>query len=322
MIYWLIFAFVLGAIALFAPRPKLDAAPRISQVPNIEIPKLDEWLESQESRVANLIEGNAAHIVWAYPDQPQKTPYCFLYIHGFSASWHETAPLTSRLAEPRGANIVHARLAGHGEGPDGMLTPAEHWLQSITDHFDIAARIGEKVIIVGTSTGCTLASWLLDQPTLAARVHACVFLSPNFRVRSPFGFLLTWPFAKHWVHLILGKEHSWEPISDLQAKAWTHRYSTLALIEMQKTVDHVMKLDFGHLTVPLALMYMQNDSTIHPPTAIKVFNRWGARTKKLIRVELDGDAEDHVFVGDVTAPHRLEWCLERLNVFLDDLERS
>lgn len=319
MLYFLIFVVLVGLLFIFGPRPRLDSAPRKSQVPNLPIEQLPEWLDAQESRVPRLIEGTAAHIEWADPEKPGQTDLCFLYLHGFSATWQETAPLTSQLAERRGANIVQGRLAGHGEGSEGMLTPAEHWLQSATDHFDIASRLGKKVVIVGTSTGCTIATWLLDQPAIADKVHACLFLSPNFRIKSPFGFLLTWPFSKYWVHLILGRQHQWEPVSEAQAKAWTHQYSTLALVEMQKTVDHINALDIGRLDTPLAVMYMKNDGTIHPPTAIKVFNRWGSRHKKLIQVEPDGDAEEHVFVGDIVAPQRLEWCLDRFNAFLDSL---
>ena len=134
----LIIVALVTAIFVFGPRPKLDASPRTSQVPRLEITQLPAWLDSQENRVPRLIEGTAAHIEWANPEQPEQTELCFLYLHGFSATWQETAPLTSRLAKVRAANVVHGRLAGHGEGSDGMLTPAEHWLQSVTDHFDIA----------------------------------------------------------------------------------------------------------------------------------------------------------------------------------------
>jgi esterase/lipase len=322
MLTALIVILVVIAIFKLAPRPKLDATPRTTQVPNIDLTQLPDWLESQEGRVSRLIAGNAAHIEWADPDQPQQTDLSFLYLHGFSATWQETAPLTSRLATTRGANVVHGRLAGHGEGSDGMLTPAERWLQSVTDHFDIASRVGKKVVVVATSTGCTLTTYLVNQPALREKIHACIFLSPNFRIRSPFGFLLTWPFSNKWVHLILGREHKWDPISEQQAKAWTHQYSTLALIEMQKTVDYAARLDYGSFKTPLAVMYMQNDTTIYPPAAIDVFNRWGARSKTLIRVEPNGEAAEHVFVGDIVAPDRLEWCLARLNQFLDDLARD
>ncbi len=322
MLYLLLVILGVVAVFKFAPRPRLDASPRTTQVPNLPLADLPAWLDAQEGRVPGLIEGTAANIVWADPENPAQTELCFLYLHGFSATWQETAPLTTRLATTRHANVVHGRLAGHGEGSEGMLAPAERWLQSVTDHFDIATRLGKKVVIVATSTGCTLTTYLVSQPALAAKIHACVFLSPNFRIRNPFGFLLTWPFANKWAHLVVGREHSWEPISEAQANAWTHRYSTLALIEMQKVVDYAARLDFGSFTIPLAVMYMQNDTTIHPPTAIDVFNRWGARSKTLIRVEPDGDEAVHVFVGDIVAPHRLEWCLARINQFLDDLNVS
>jgi esterase/lipase len=322
MIYLIILIIAIGLMFRFGPRPRLDATERQSQVPQIPIQKLPAWLDGQESHVPNLVPGAAAHIEWANEKDPQKTPYSFLYLHGFSATWQETAPLTSRLAKVRHANSVHGRLAGHGEGETGMLTPAEHWLQSVTDHFELATRLGEKVIIVGVSTGCTVATWLLNNPSHADKVHACLFLSPNFRIRSPLGFLLTWPLSKHWIHLILGRHHEWEPMSDAQAAAWTSRYSTLALIEMQKTVDFAQELDFGQFKIPLAMMYMENDGTIHPPSAIQVFNRWAANHKELIRVDLDGETEEHVFVGEITAPHRLDWCFERLNSFLDGLENA
>lgn len=320
MLYLLLIILAVVAVFKFAPRPRLDAAPRTTQVPRLPLDQLPAWLESQEGRVPGLIEGTAAHIEWANPEQKEQTELCFLYLHGFSATWQETAPLTSRLAKTRHANVVHGRLAGHGEGTDGMLAPAEKWLQSVTDHFDIATRLGKKVVVVATSTGCTLTTYLVSQAALAEKIHACVFLSPNFRVRNPFGFLLTWPFSNRWTHLIVGKEHSWEPISEAQSKAWTHRYSTLALIEMQKVVDYAARLDFGNFRTPLAVLYMKNDTTIHPPTAIQVFNRWGARSKTLIQVEPNGDDPVHVFVGDIVAPERLDWCLDRINQFLDDLD--
>ena len=91
---------------------------------------------------------------------------------------------------------------------------------------------------------------------------------------------------------------------------------------MQKTVDFASRLDYGRFSIPLAMMYMVNDTTIHPDTAIEVFERWGARSKTLIKVEPDGDAAEHVFVGEIAAPHRLDWCRDRLNQFLDDLDRD
>ena len=321
------FILALIAIFLFGPRPRLKADNLYSQVPDLPIEALDNWLAEQEASVDNLVPGTEAHIEWADPANPGKTDYCFLYLHGFSATWEETAPVTSKLAETRKANVLQGRLKGHGQGSDGMLTESEHWCQSVLDQFDIASRIGDKVIIVATSTGATLTAWLLDylienKPLLAEKIHACLFMSPNFRIRNPFGFLLTWPWSPHWVRFVVGKEHAWEAESEAQARVWTNSYSSRAVIEMQKVVDYAKKIDYSALSTPVAIMYMVNDSTIYPPAAIDVFNRWGSKHKQLIKVEPNGDAAEHVFVGDITNPERNDWCIEKFNYFLDQLESS
>ena len=68
MFYFLLFVIFVGFLIAFAPRPWLDSAPRKSQVPQIPLPQLTEWLDAQESRVPNLVDGTAAHIEWANPD--------------------------------------------------------------------------------------------------------------------------------------------------------------------------------------------------------------------------------------------------------------
>jgi esterase/lipase len=251
-----------------------------------------------------------------------RTRVSFLYLHGFSATWQETAPVTENLGAHFSANVVQGRVAGHGEGPTGMLTSAEEWLQSTADQFEIAQRVGEQVVIVAMSTGAALAVWLVSQPQLRDKVHACLFMSPNFRVRNPFGFLLTWPWSRHWLHLILGKQRKWEPQSKAESECWTHEYSTLALIEMQKTVNWVNEQAVENISVPLAMMYLQNDSTIHPQSAVNIFLRWGAPLKRIIKVNIDEEAREHVFVGNITAPHRIEWTVDTFRKFVEDVDNA
>jgi hypothetical protein len=42
----------------------------------------------------------------------------------------------------------------------------------------------------------------------------------------------------------------------------------------------------------------------------------------LIPVTLDGDQVEHVFVGDITAPHRVGWCVERFILFLSHVPEA
>ena len=310
-------------IILFAlgPRPKLNArAPRTQLPDNLPLEELDSWVQGRENAVQDLTPGAEACIRWANPDSPDRTELCLLYIHGFSATRQETAPVTDLIAAEFGANVFHARLEGHGVGGDGMLTASERWLQSVIDAWTIAAMLGHKVVIVATSTGAPLAIWLAEQALTQDKIHAFLFMSPNFRLRSRFSFILTWPWAKYWVQRVIGKEISWEPENEMAGKFWTSTYSTLALIEMQKVVDWLSNVNLSRHQIPLATMYMKNDSTIDPGTAISRHNQWGSEQKQLIQVGIDGDSEEHVFVGNITAPHRVDWCVNEFIQLLKSLD--
>ncbi len=310
-------------IFVLGPRPKLDPSAPKSRVPEeLSLAETARWVDEEEKKIHNLTPGAEATIQWANPANPAKTETCFLYIHGFSATRQETAPVTELLAEKHGSNAFHARLEGHGVGADGMLTESELWLQSMVDAWSVASTLGDKVVIVATSTGAPLAIWLAHQEQVKGKIHALLFMSPNFRIRNPLGFLLTWPWAKHWIRLVIGKEIKLQSENDDAALYWTSTYSSLALIEMQKLVDWVARVDLSRHEIPLATMYMRNDSTISPKAVVNCHNKWGASQKKLIPVELDGDAEEHVFVGHITAPSRIDWCVNEFNKFLESLKKE
>ena len=73
----------------------------------------------------------------------------------------------------------------HGlQGTEAMLgmTPANLY-NSAKEALVIAHKLGKKVIIMGTSTGCTLALMLAaDFPRL---VDALILYSPNIKIKNP-----------------------------------------------------------------------------------------------------------------------------------------
>ena len=308
-------------IVLFfvAPRPRLDPRPPLSRIASsVGTHELDRWLARDEAGRGNVIEGAEASIVW-HADRTG-TEYCLLYLHGFSACRQETAPLTEEIARHIGANVVYARLAGHGLRRDAMQAVAEDWLASVRDAYDIAARLGERVIIIATSTGAPLAVWAshhLEADSLAGMI----FCSPNFKVRNPFGFLLTWPLAPLWLPWIAGKEYRWEPENERVARYWTCRYDMAALTEMQKLVDwarrHRKKISAAQ--VPLQTLYMTHDPTIDVAEAVRFHQGWGADYKELHEVTLDREHPQHVFVGRITAPHRLPWTVKTCTDFIRNI---
>ncbi|MBD3649598.1 MAG: alpha/beta hydrolase [Pseudomonadales bacterium] len=320
---FVITATILVILFLSGPRPRLDPTAPETRVPSSANPReLGEWLDDQEKSVGGLIDGAEACIEWANPDTPDRTPLCFMYVHGFSATRQETAPVTERIAAHFGANVLYLRIAGHGVGPEGMLTATEDWLQSMVDGWSIASRLGDRVVLIATSTGAPLSIWLASQYGIREKLHAMLFMSPNFRIMNRYDFLLTWPWSRYWLQWIIGKTHSWEAVNEEHAKYWSNHYSTLALIEMQKMVNWVRHQDLSRFEVPLALMYMENDPVVDSRYAVRAFHEWGAKRKRLIPVEPDGEAAEHVFVGRITAPHRIDWCSDQFIEFLDTLNKG
>ena len=168
-IFALFYAFI-----RFSPRPILNPKKPNTKVSATKIPsELKDWLVEHEAQNPHIVDGAEACIKWAA--QPNVTEMCFLYIHGFSATRQEIAPVTELIADHFNANAVYARLSGHGLTQDSMNATAEEWLQSVVDSWEIASRIGKKVVLIATSTGAPLSVWLNEQIELTNQLRAMIF---------------------------------------------------------------------------------------------------------------------------------------------------
>ena len=149
-----------------------------------------EEVEDVEAFVAaRHAEGRAAG-AWEVAEErlvrhsPGKTPVAFLYIHGFGATRGEGELVMDQLAEERGANLYYMRLPGHGTSlEDHAAATATQYLDSVTAALGLAEALGDKVVVVGTSTGGLLATWLAG--TYPDAVDALVVASPLYAFADP-----------------------------------------------------------------------------------------------------------------------------------------
>ena len=129
---------------------------------------LDAHLAAREAVFDDLTPGTQKRIVWA-GTPGEKTPLALIYLHGFSSTSEEVRPVPDRVAAALGANLYFARLAGHGRTGTALAgATAEDWLTDLAEALAIGTRIGERVILLGTSTGATLATIGLGDPSIAA----------------------------------------------------------------------------------------------------------------------------------------------------------
>jgi len=306
-------------VFLAGPRTKID-----SEVESLSIPsdpaELEQYLTESESRYADIVPGTEKTIIWANAEKT-KTPISIVYIHGFSASRQETAPLSDEIAAQLGANLFYTRLSGHGRTGAAMTEPTvSDWLNDTNEAFEIGKRLGDKVIVIGVSTGGPLAAWLAEQPNTDEAL-AFILISPNFAPYDHTAEVLTYPWAKQFAPLILGAEYSWTPQNDRHAQYWTHTYPSTALVTMMGLVKFVRNSDLGSITKPVLVIYSPNDTVVDPAETEKRFAKIGSNLKQIdpiLSSGLNGDTGNHVLAGDILSPNNTG---EIKNLILDFLAR-
>ena len=308
---------VLAALsALIALGPRASVAPTWTE-PALG-PDLDDWLAEREAAVPRLRAGEAESVLWADSVGRGRTPLAVVYLHGFSADRHEVEPLVSDLASDLRANAYFARITGHGQDGQAMASASvEDWLADASEAVGIGARIGERVVLVGTSTGATLALWAAAQPEAAGRLAALVLISPNLGLRDRRSRMLLWPWGETLARLIVGPERCFEPENELQALHWTVCYPTRALMRMMALVEHVRSLDLAGVTVPTLVAYSRQDAVVDPESTERVLAGLGGRGAAYFLVPDSGDPAHHVIAGDIMSPGTTDAVRERILAFLE-----
>ncbi len=234
-------------LVFFFSGPRVDL--NITLHPLAMPPDLDTYLARKEAAYNDIVPGTEKKIVWAHVPGEQ-TPLAIVYVHGFSASRQDTAPLAARIAGKLHANLYSTRLSGHGRGSEAMLDGSVNsWLDDMHEGMEIGKRLGQRVVLMGISTGGTLAVWQAvhsDRDEIAA----LVLLSPNFGPADHRTEILTWPWGAQLAELLVGKTRSWKPVNEAHGRYWTSSYPVRALLPMMGLVKMVRSLDLQTIKAP------------------------------------------------------------------------
>ena len=141
-------------VILFGPRVVVNETTEPVVVPD----DVSAWLDESEAQVSGLREGEGKEVVW-FDSVGARTARSVVYVHGFSADRHELDPIPQVLADSLGANLFFTRLTGHGRDNDAMgEATVQDWFQDIAEAVAVGRRLGDEVILLGTSTGGTYRS--------------------------------------------------------------------------------------------------------------------------------------------------------------------
>lgn len=270
-----------------------------------------------EARFPDVVPGAEARIVWAGAAE-ERTTLSVVYLHGFSATHRDTAPLAEIVASRLGANLYLARLTGHGRGGDAMgEAEAADWLRDAREARALGGRLGDRVVLMGHSTGATLCTWLAAAEP-GSDLLALVLLSPNFAPADPAAAILLWPWGGLLARIVEGNEREWEPANELQAKYFTTRYPTRALLPMMALVDRTRSLPVERMRFPALVLVDPEDRVVSADATRRIVARFGGATE-LVEVPDTGDPEGHVLAGDILSPGTTERLAGRIVAFLRDI---
>jgi pimeloyl-ACP methyl ester carboxylesterase len=316
ILIWLLLVIAVAAIAfLLGPRVAADTTVSFDAAAIGNDPQA--YLAKEESKVPGIRPGLQKEIIWADPATRARTPLSLVYIHGFSASKGELRPLPDEIADALGANLFFTRLTGHGQDGAAMATATVNaWINDYAEAMAVGRAIGDKVVVVATSTGASLATWAATQPALSKDVATLVLISPNFGVRAAGAQMLTWPWGGLIADTIVGKEYSFKPLNPLHETLWTSRYPTSAVLTMAALVALARASAVETVGIPALFIFGDDDKIVRQDLTREIAARWGAR-HELVVVERSDDPSNHVIAGDALSPSTTRALAQRATAWIN-----
>ena len=298
-----VFFLLYAAAAYLIPQDQVDR--QIKFDPNSLGPDLDAYLAKSEQQFSNITPGAQKRILWAGA-AGAKTPLALIYVHGFSATSEEIRPVPDDVARALGANIFFTRLTGHGrDGAALAAATASDWIQDMAEAMAIGRRIGDRVVVIGTSTGGTLAAIAATDPNLSQGMAGVVLISPNFALKPLAGKILDLPAARFWGPVLAGATRSFQPQNDRHRQFWTISYPTVALFPMAALMREARAQDYSQTNLPLLLLYSPQDQVVDPATTLKTLGPWAGPKQIVPRImTAQDDPFSHVIAGDILSPHQ------------------
>ena len=268
---WLLYLVVILIIVyLLGPSPATPTYSSTMPVVPAAANQLEAYIKNNEAQ-HKLKPDNEARIIWTNDSAKQKTPYAIVYLHGFSASQAEGDPIHKNIAKEFGCNLYLSRLAEHGidTTPSLMNLTVDSYWESAKQALAIGKQLGEKVILVATSTGGTIALQLAV--AYPQDVHSLILLSPNIAINNDKAWILN----NHWGLQIARKVNKSEFVTagdtrPVYKQYWNYQYPLEATVQLEEMLETAMTpATFEKVKQPVLMLYYYKDN-IHQDSVVKV----------------------------------------------------
>ena len=285
---------------------------------------LEQWIQAKETKAVTRPD-NQARIIWLNDSSKHKTKYAVVYLHGFTASQEEGNPVHLSFARHLGANMYLSRLSEHGlrtDMPLMKMTATSLW-ESAKEAFAIGKKLGDSVILVGTSTGGTLALMLAAEQY--PEIAGLVLMSPNIAINERFAFLLNDHWGLRIARAVKGSETiDAKDTSEIYRKYWYSPYRIEGAVELEQMLEEKMNTEtFSAVKQPTLLMYYykdenNQDKVVKVSAMLDMFKKLSSPIKKQIAIP---DAGDHV-IGSAIKSKDWQKVQKEAEAFADQLHWS
>ena len=282
----------------------------------ININSLDKLIEDSENEILNIRPDTEKKIIWANQNKV-KTKISLIFIHGFSATRAELDPVIEMLGKELNANIFFTRLRGHGLDGEALAEATfDDWMIDTKEAIDIGNAIGDKLILIGCSTGCSLIHANLQYIHNAAAV---IYVSPNFGSKSYLGKLLIIPGAKWFIPFIFGKEYSFVPRNADHARCWTTSYPIKALFAVKDSVVAAYKVKHIKIKQPVLFYFSDDDQVVSAKATRKIISKMGNNVSihNPILTNTD-DSSQHGVLGDILSSSQTNSGVKKILSWLEN----
>jgi esterase/lipase len=302
---------LISVVYLSGPRLTIDTTLKKTAIPE----DLALYLSQKESRFTDITPGTEAKIIWA-DTMRSRSYFSLVYLHGFSATRRETAPLCDSIAAALDANLYYPRLTGHGRTGATLATATVNdWLNDANEAVEIGRRLGDKLIVIGNSTGATLAIWIASRQE-NPDIFALILISPNLGLKDKRARLLLTPWARYTIPVLVGKNSGFTPFNRAHEKYWTSRYPTTALLPMMGLVKLARSCQPARVTVPVMVIYSPNDKVLDIHAVERFYDGLSSPRKHILPVVNTGNEECHVIAGDILSPGTTQHVAEEIIQFV------
>lgn len=262
---------IAGMMLIFVMGPKPKYPKYNADLPqlNMQLNDLEAYVNKRESQFPEMLSENRSKIIWH--NGVAQTEYSIVYLPGFSATPMEADPMHREFAKRYGCNIYLHRLAKHGIHNDleifADLTPKD-MIDSAKEAIAIGRLLGKKVIVMSTSTGSTLSTYLAAENN--GDIHSLIMYSPNFNLHDPNSRIAMFPWGNRLMQTIVGKYRS-PNFPKEAAPYWNGRYRIEGLVALIYMVNETMTDDrFKKIDIPYFVGYWyKNDEECDKIISVK-----------------------------------------------------